>query len=136
MCIMRILHTADWHLGKKSDDLDRGEELKYVLNQIKNIAKEKEVDMVIIAGDVYESLVPSAEAENLFYRTISDLSNNGNTAVVVISGNHDDPKRLSNASVFASKFNVYLVGDINNISISNELQNTVNFSFRNHRITV
>ena len=115
---MKILHTADWHLGKKSDDLDRIDEQKDVLNQIVTIAREKDVDMVIIAGDIYDSIVPSAEAENLFYRTVSELSNNGNTAVVVISGNHDDPKRLSNAGVFASKFNIYLVGDINNISIT------------------
>ena len=115
---MKILHTADWHLGKKTDDLDRSEELKDVLAQIVSIAREKEVDMVIIAGDVYDSFVPSSDAENLFYRTISELSNDGNTAVVVISGNHDDPKRLSNAGVFASKFNIYLVGDINNISIN------------------
>lgn len=115
---MRILHTADWHLGKKSNDLDRAEEIKDVLGQIVNIAKEKQVDMVIVAGDIYDSYVPSSEAENLFYKTISDLSNDGNTAVVVISGNHDDPKRLSNAGVFASKFNIYLVGDINNIAIT------------------
>ena len=124
---MRILHTADWHLGKKSDDLDRSDELKDVLGQIVKIAKEKEVDMVIIAGDIYDSYVPSSESENLFYKTISELSNDGNTAVVVISGNHDDPKRLSNAGVFASKFNIYLVGDINNISITKT-------SFRNKNI--
>jgi len=115
---MRILHTADWHLGKKSDDLSRHEEIKDVLNQIVNISREKQVDMVIVAGDIYESFIPSAEAENLFYHTVSELSNNGNTAVVVIAGNHDDPKRLSNAGVFASKFNIYLVGDINNITIT------------------
>ena len=115
---MRILHTADWHLGKKSDDLSRLEEQKDVLNQIVNISREKQVDMVIVAGDIYDTFLPSAEAENLFYKTISELSNNGDTAVVVIAGNHDDPKRLSNAGVFASKFNIYLVGDINNITIT------------------
>lgn len=115
---MRILHTADWHLGKKTDDLDRTEEIKDVLGQIVRISKEKKVDMVIVAGDIYDSFVPSSEAENLFYKTLNELSNDGNTAVVVISGNHDDPKRLSNAGVFASKFNIYLVGDINNIVIN------------------
>ena len=115
---MRILHTADWHLGVKTDDLDRTEELKNTLSQIVKIAKEKSVDMVIIAGDIYENYVPTSEAESLFYRTISELSNDGNTAVIVISGNHDDPKRLANAGVFASKFNIYLVGDINNIAIN------------------
>ena len=117
---MKILHTADWHLGKKSDDLNRYEEHKDVLQQIVKISRDEQVDMVIVAGDIYDTFVPSSEAENLFYKTISELSNNGNTAVVVIAGNHDDPKRLSNAAVFASKFNIYLVGDINNIVIAKE----------------
>lgn len=114
---MRILHTADWHLGKKTDDLDRLDEQKQALDQIIKIAKDKKVDMVIVAGDIYNSFVPSADAENLFYRTVSELSNNGNTAVVVIAGNHDDPKRMSNAGLFTSKFNIFLVGDINDIKI-------------------
>lgn len=115
---MRILHTADWHLGKKTDDLDRLDEQKQVLEQIYKIAKDKKVDMVIIAGDVYDTFVPSADAESLFYRAVSELSNDGNTAVVVIAGNHDEPKRLSNAGLFASKFNIYLVGYPNEIKIT------------------
>ena len=115
---MRILHTADWHLGKKTDDLDRLEEQKQALEQIYKIAKEKKVDMVIIAGDIYDTFVPSADAESLFYRAVSELSNNGNTAVIAIAGNHDEPKRMSNADLFSSKFNIYLVGYTNEIKIT------------------
>lgn len=114
---MRILHTADWHIGAKTDDLDRSEEIKLALSEIVKIAKDKNVDMVLIAGDVYDTLVPSAESENLLYNTLSQLSNNGDTAVVAIAGNHDEPKRLSNASVFASRFNIYLVGYYDEIKI-------------------
>ncbi len=115
---MRILHTADWHLGRKTDDLDRLEEQKNVLNQIIKIARDQAVDMVVIAGDVYEQFIPSADAENLFYHTISELSNGGNTAVVAIAGNHDEPKRMSNAQVFASRFGIYLVGYYDEITLS------------------
>lgn len=118
---MKILHTADWHLGRKTDDLDRTEEIKEVLNQVVKIANEENVDMVLIAGDIYDSLVPSAEAENLFFNTISELSNSGNRAVVAIAGNHDDPKRLSNAGVFSSNFNIYLVGYYDEIKINKDL---------------
>ena len=112
---MRILHTADWHIGAKTDDLDRFEEQKNVLKQIITHANNYQVDMVLIAGDIYNNLVPSAEDEELFYKTLVDLSRNGNCAVVAIAGNHDDPKRMSNANIFADKFGIYLVGNIDNI---------------------
>ena len=114
---MRILHTADWHLGCKTDDLDRLEEQKKALAQLTNIAKTMEVDMVIIAGDVYDSLIPSSDAEDLFYRTVSDLNNHGNTIVIAIAGNHDEPKRLCNANIFANKFGIFMIGTNEKISI-------------------
>ena len=115
---MRILHTADWHLGFKTDDLDRMDEQRDALKQVINLAKEKNVDMVIIAGDIYDSLIPSSEAEDLFYKTISELNNNGNTAVIAIAGNHDDPKRLCNANIFANKFGIFMLGTTDKISIA------------------
>ena len=115
--ILRILHTADWHLGCKTDDLDRLEEQKAALKQLTNIAKTMEVDMVIIAGDIYDSLIPSSDAEDLFYRTVSDLNNNGNTIVLAIAGNHDEPKRLCNANIFANKFGIFMIGTNNKIAI-------------------
>ena len=114
---MRILHTADWHIGAKTDDLDRFEEQKAALKQIIDIAERNQVDMVLIAGDIYENLVPSAEDEELFYNTVVELSRGGDCAVVAIAGNHDDPRRLANANIFADKFGIYLVGHIDNIRI-------------------
>ncbi|MBQ4558275.1 MAG: exonuclease SbcCD subunit D [Clostridia bacterium] len=114
---MRILHTADWHLGLKTDDLSRISEQKDALKQLVKISKEKKVDIVLIAGDIYDSLVPSSEAENLFYQTVKELNNDGNTMVVAIAGNHDDPKRLSNASVFANNYGIYLIGQLDKVEI-------------------
>lgn len=114
---MRILHTADWHLGCKTDDLDRLQEQEAALKQLTNIAKTMEVDMVIIAGDIYDSLIPSSDAEDLFYRTVSELNNNGNTIVFAIAGNHDEPKRLCNANIFANKFGIFMVGTNDKISV-------------------
>ena len=71
---MRILHTADWHIGAKTDDLDRFQEQKDALNQLIEIANRYQVDMVLIAGDIYENIMPSAEDEELFYKTIVELS--------------------------------------------------------------
>ena len=121
---MRILHTSDWHIGAKTDDLDRFQEQKEALKQIVEHANNYKVDMVLIAGDIYNNLVPSAEDEELFYKTVVELSRNGDCAVVAIAGNHDDPKRLSNANIFADKFGIYLVGNIDNIKADHSRTDT------------
>ena len=120
---MRVLHTADWHLGCKTDDMSRIEEQKDALKQIVKISKDKDVDIVIIAGDIYDSLVPTSEAEDLFYKTVKELNNDGNTMVIAIAGNHDDPKRLSNASIFANNYGIYLIGQLETLQIDNTLEN-------------
>ncbi len=116
---MKILHTADWHIGTRTDDYLRLEEQRKTCAEIVNIANEKQVDMVIIAGDLYDSFLPSADAEKLVFDTLLDLCDDGNRAVVVIAGNHDDPRRLSNAHVFASMHNIYLVGAMEKIEFAN-----------------
>ncbi len=114
---MRILHTADWHLGCKTDDMSRLEEQRDALQQVIKIARDKNVDVVIIAGDIYDSIVPSSDAEDLFYKTVKELNNDGNTIVIAIAGNHDDPKRLSNASVFANNYGIFLIGSLDAVTI-------------------
>lgn len=121
---MRILHTADWHIGAKSDDLDRFPEQKEALKQLVEYSKSYNVDMVLISGDIYDNLVPSAEDEELFYKTVVELSRNGDCAVVAIAGNHDDHKRIGNANIFADKFGIYLVGSIDNIKIDSNRTDT------------
>ena len=93
---MRILHTSDWHLGKKLEDRPRLNEQKVVLNSLVSIADSYDVDIVVISGDVYDTFTPPAEAEKLFFDTLYSLNLLG-VAVVVISGNHDDPTRLAAA---------------------------------------
>lgn len=114
-CIMKILHTADWHIGCRTDDFLRIEEQKEVCQQIVDIANKQKVDMVVIAGDLYDSFLPSAESEKLVFDTLIKLSDNGNRPVIAIAGNHDEPKRFANANVFASLHNIYLVGEMGEI---------------------
>ena len=63
---MRILHTSDWHLGKNIEGFSRMDEQEAFLNDFIEIVREKNVDMVIIAGDVYDSANPPARAEKMF----------------------------------------------------------------------
>ncbi len=91
---MKILHTADWHLGKKLDNFSRHDEQILVLEEITEIAEQQNVDLVIIAGDIFDTFNPPIESIELFYKTIKRLSNYGKRPVLVIAGNHDSPDRI------------------------------------------
>ena len=109
---MKILHTADWHLGVKNDKRDRIKEQRLVMSEICDIADRENVDIVLVCGDAFHNAVPTSEAEDLFFETIDRLSNFGNRVVVVLAGNHDDPRRLEASTHFARKHNIVLVGDL------------------------
>lgn len=110
---MKILHTSDLHLGKKLDGILRLDEQKAVLNEILSIALQEKVDLMLIAGDVYDTFIPSSDAENLFFEMVDLFSQNG-IIVVCISGNHDDEDRLLASKLLASRRGVYLCGSENN----------------------
>lgn len=109
---MKILHTADWHLGAKIDKRDRINEQRRVMSEICEIADRENVDIVLVCGDAFHNAIPSSEAEDLFFETIERLSAFGNRVVVVLAGNHDDPRRLEANTHFAIKHNIVLVGDL------------------------
>lgn len=90
---MKLLHTSDWHVGKTIRGASRADEHTTVLAEIAQIAAREEVDLVIVAGDLFDSAAPSAEAENIVYRALLDLADTG-AEVAVIAGNHDNPRRL------------------------------------------
>ena len=87
--MLKILHTADWHLGKRLQEYTRIAEQKLVLDEICQVADQEEVDLVLLAGDIFDAFNPSHESVELLYKTLRKLSKNGNRPVVAISGNHD-----------------------------------------------
>ncbi len=89
---MKILHTADWHVGKPLRGRGRLQEQSEVLAEVVQVARDEEVDLVLISGDLFDSPAPSAEAEEVVYRILLDLSETG--AVLVVAGNHDNERRL------------------------------------------
>lgn len=107
---MKILHTADWHLGKKLDQLSRLEEQKEVLNEICEIAETHEVDLVLIAGDLFDTFNPATEAVDLYFKTLHRLSANGTRPVVAIAGNHDSAERIETPDPLALACGIVLVG--------------------------
>lgn len=109
---MRILHTADWHLGKKLYQIDRMVEQREVLNEICQIADEQQVDVVLIAGDLYDVINPGSEANELFYKTLHRLSKNGKRPVLAIAGNHDSADRIAAPDPLAKVSGILLFGHV------------------------
>lgn len=107
---MRIVHTGDWHLGKNLEGHSRLEEQEKFLKDFITIVEEQNIDLVIIAGDVYDTSNPPAAAEKLFYDTLKKLSKNGERITLVISGNHDNPERLVAAGPLAMEHGIIMVG--------------------------
>src|SRR6478752_3524865 len=88
---MKFLHTSDWHVGKTLKGRDRLDEQRAVLGEIVDVARREQVDAVLIAGDLYDVAVPSADAQRLVVRTLLDLRATG-AEVIAIAGNHDHPR--------------------------------------------
>jgi exonuclease SbcD len=89
---VRLLHTADWHVGRTIRGHSRADEHRAVLTEIARLATEHEVDVVLVAGDQFDTAAPSAEAEQIVYTALLDLARTG-AQVVVVAGNHDNPRR-------------------------------------------
>lgn len=112
---MRILHTADWHLGKSLEKRSRIDEQRKFLDDFIEIAKENDIDLVIIAGDIYDSSNPSAIAEKMFYDTLKKISDNGKRLILIIAGNHDNPERLVASAPLAREHGIIMIGTLKTI---------------------
>ncbi len=104
---MKFLHTADLHLGKRMNDVNLLEDQGYILEQITHIACREQVDAVLIAGDVYQKASPPGEAMTLFNDFVTGLTAAG-MKVFVISGNHDDQRRIAYFSQLLRTSGVYV----------------------------
>lgn len=107
---MKILHTSDWHLGKRLDDFSRFDEQQAVLNEICEIADRKRVDAVLVAGDLFDTFNPPTEAIDLLYKTLKKLTNNGKRPVIAIAGNHDSPDRIEAPDPLARECGIIFSG--------------------------
>ncbi|MFC6649237.1 exonuclease SbcCD subunit D [Paenibacillus rhizoplanae] len=106
---MRILHTGDWHLGRTLEGRSRQKEQEQFVDELVEIADSSGADLILMAGDVYDSVNPPAAAEQLFYDAAARLTANGRP-LVVISGNHDQPERVASVSPLVRRQGITLVG--------------------------
>ena len=104
---MKFIHLSDLHIGKRVNEYSMLEDQEYILNKIIKIIDETKPDGVIIAGDVYDKSVPSAEAVTLFDNFLVKLSNR-KLFVFIISGNHDSPERISFGAKLMQSNNIFI----------------------------
>jgi exonuclease SbcD len=111
--MVRVLHTGDWHIGQTLRGYSREYEQARVFDQLIEIVAEREVDVLIVAGDVFDSQNPSGEAQRLFYETIERLHRERpSMKTVIVAGNHDAAGRLEAPHPLLARFNVRVVGNV------------------------
>ena len=106
---MRFFHLADLHIGKRLKDFSLLKDQKHILQQIIELAGKHRPDAVLICGDIYDKSDPSAEAVEIFDRFLTELTQY-QMPVMIISGNHDSPERLSFGSRILDKQKIYIAG--------------------------
>ena len=112
---MKLLHTGDWHIGKLVHGLHMTEDQQYILKGFINLVKEEQVDVVIIAGDIYDRSVPPTEAVELLDEVLSTLIVTLGVKVIIISGNHDSPDRLDFGSKILRDQGLFIRGRLEKV---------------------
>jgi len=108
---MKILHTADWHLGKTLKGQNLLDDQKFILDEIFKIVDDEKPDALLIAGDVYDRGVPPAEAVELFNETLTKLSEK-KIPTLLIAGNHDSATRLNFGSKIFARQNIFIAAKV------------------------
>lgn len=106
---VKIVHTSDWHVGRRWKGIQRLDELEAVLDHLAGYIEKNAVDLVLHSGDVFESRNPPAEAEQLVNRFLVRVGRSG-ARTLIVAGNHDDPLRLDARSLLTEFVGVQIVG--------------------------
>ncbi len=109
---MKILHTSDWHVGKRIGRYDRSEEYRAVIAEVAEIADREQVDLVVHSGDLFDRPLPPIEALDIGLGGLVRLGDHGRRPVVVIAGNHDSPGLFEALAPFLREQSIHLVGAI------------------------
>lgn len=107
---MKLLHTADLHIGKIVNDFSMLQDQKYILEQIKQVAIDEQVTGLLLAGDIYDRAIPQGEAVTLLNDFLTSLAEKG-ILVFLISGNHDSPERLSFGEMLLRQAGIVIAGN-------------------------
>ena len=107
---MKVLHTSDWHIGRSLYGRKRYDEFEAFLNWLVHVTEEENIDVLLIAGDVFDNSTPSNRAQELYYRFLARVAAPAGRHVVVAAGNHDSPSLLNAPRGLLKFLNVHVVG--------------------------
>lgn len=108
---MKIIHTADWHLGQTFFNYDRSREHAVFLDWLCNTIKDRGTELLLIAGDVFDSPNPSAESQRMYYHFLKRVTEeNRNLQIIVTAGNHDSAARIEAPAPLLNIFNIHISG--------------------------
>jgi len=109
---MKLLHTSDWHLGRTDGETILFEDQKYFIDRICEVVSDRKIDAVLIAGDVFDRALSSAEATRIYDYAMTKLCQECDVNVYSIAGNHDSAERLSSCSELLKKSGLYIRGEL------------------------
>ena len=107
---MRILHTADWHIGQRLHERQRTDEHKKFLDWLLNTIQEHQVELLLVSGDIFDTALPSSDSTNLYYRFLYRLFDETDAYTVITAGNHDSARHLEAPREFLEMGRIYVVG--------------------------
>ena len=107
---MKILHTADWHIGQRLHERSRLDEHKQFLDWLLDTIQEHKVELLLVSGDIFDTALPSAEATNLYYQFLYRLFNETDAYTVITAGNHDSARHLEAPREFLKMGRIRVVG--------------------------
>lgn len=113
---MKFIHTSDWHLGRQFHNVSLLDDQRYVLDQLIEHITRESVDVVVIAGDIYDRSVPPAEAVKLLDDVLNKICTDLSVPVLIIPGNHDGAERLGFGSRQLSKAGLHIIGKLDQIT--------------------
>ncbi|PTI61939.1 exonuclease sbcCD subunit D, partial [Staphylococcus shinii] len=112
---MKIVHTADWHLGRILNGKSLLEDQSYILEQFIEAMRKEQPDVIVVAGDLYDTSYPNKNAIQLLEHTIDVLNLEMNIPLILISGNHDSKERLNYGAKWFEKSNIYIRTSLNDM---------------------
>ncbi|MFK8165479.1 MAG: exonuclease SbcCD subunit D C-terminal domain-containing protein [Lewinella sp.] len=107
---LRILHTSDWHLGHRLYERDRTAEHRAALAWLLDVIEEQKVELLVVAGDIFDTMNPSNTARGLYYNFLGELQRTCCKAAVIVGGNHDSPSLLDAPAELMRHLNLHVVG--------------------------
>ena len=109
---MKLLHTSDWHLGRSLYNRKRYDEFAAFLDWLVETITQQEIDVLLIAGDIFDTSTPSNKAQSLYYQFLTRTSKTCCRYIVITGGNHDSPSFLNAPKILLEALNIYVVGAV------------------------